>query len=267
MDDQALDDITIGRWRFDVAGARLHGPAGDRRLEDRAARTLALLCRERGKVVSHADILAEIWHGRSVSPTSVAVVIRDIRRQLGDDARHPSHIETIPKRGYRLAEARPSAPAAQHVPAAAEPPPPARRRMAFGAAAAAIALTLAGGLSALSHGAPTLVFVEPVHNRTGATAYEGLSHALGDLVLTQMSQTPHVTVLQASEPRTGPAQRSSLVLKADLILWNGEPTLSLIATDTCSGAILWSGMADGPVGVLARNTLRKLRELQARPFA
>ena len=86
----------IGDWRFDVAGAALVGPTGERRLEHRAARTLELLCRRRGETVTHREILAEVWESRAVSRNSVAVVIADLRRLLGDDAGDPRHIARSP---------------------------------------------------------------------------------------------------------------------------------------------------------------------------
>src|SRR5688572_15094447 len=96
------DALRIGDWTFDPAAGELRRGAERRRLEDRAARTLALLVRRRGEVVSQAEIAAEVWNGRTVSPNSLPVVIADLRRALDDDAREPRFIETVAKRGYRL---------------------------------------------------------------------------------------------------------------------------------------------------------------------
>src|SRR5688572_22055096 len=106
------DALRIGDWTFDPAAGELTRGGERRRLEDRAARTLALLCRRRGEVVSHGEIAAEVWNGRTVSPNSLPVVIADLRRALDDDARAPRFIETVAKRGYRLmAEAGSALPA------------------------------------------------------------------------------------------------------------------------------------------------------------
>ena len=94
---------TIGRWRFDAALGSLSDGSEVHRLELRAAATLAVLCRRRGEVVTRQELLGEVWQGRAVSPNSVAVVIADLRRHLGDDAKAPVLLLTLAKRGYRLA--------------------------------------------------------------------------------------------------------------------------------------------------------------------
>ncbi len=96
------DQPTLGDWRFDIESAVLTQPGRTKRLENRSALTLELLCRRRGEVVSKAAILGEVWRGRAVSDNSVAIVIADLRRALGEDSRAPVHIETVAKRGYRL---------------------------------------------------------------------------------------------------------------------------------------------------------------------
>ncbi|MGI4881354.1 MAG: winged helix-turn-helix domain-containing protein, partial [Janthinobacterium lividum] len=97
----------IGSWTFDADGGRLTAGETEVPLEHRAARTLEMLCRDRGRPVSRDDILAQVWEGRSVSANSVAVVVADLRRALGDDAAAPRYIATVPKRGYRLSEEEP----------------------------------------------------------------------------------------------------------------------------------------------------------------
>src|SRR5689334_8327320 len=91
----------IGEWHFHPASGELRRGALVRRLEPRAARTLELLCAARGGVVTHEQLIREVWNGRSLSENSVAVVVGQLRRALDDDARDARLIQTIPKRGYR----------------------------------------------------------------------------------------------------------------------------------------------------------------------
>lgn len=63
---------------------------------------LALLYARAGAVVSADEILERVWEGRAVSAHSVATVVSELRKALGDDTREPRYIETVPKRGYRL---------------------------------------------------------------------------------------------------------------------------------------------------------------------
>jgi DNA-binding winged helix-turn-helix (wHTH) protein len=63
---------------------------------------LALLVRERGKLVSKDRFLADVWRGVPVTDEALTQCIKTLRRQLGDDAARPRFIETVPKHGYRF---------------------------------------------------------------------------------------------------------------------------------------------------------------------
>lgn len=242
----------IGGWRFDVAGAALVGPAGERRLEHRAARTLELLCRRRGETVTHTEILAEVWDSRAVSANSVAVVIADLRRSLEDDARDPRHITTIAKRGYRL---NPEASAEED---AALPRPWRPVALLLLLAAAAIAALLLR-----TPAKPITILVEPVQNATGLAANDPLAHALSELVAHRVSaETGKIAETQDAPGHVGARQRP-IRLTAKLILWNGQPTLSLTATDPAKGSILWAAMAAGPADNLATTTIKAVHDFGA----
>jgi len=243
----------IGEWRFDVAGATLGGPAGERRLEHRAARTLDLLCRRRGETVTHGEILGEVWDGRAVSPNSVAVVIADLRRSLGDDARDPRHIATIAKRGYRLN-------CDEHCQSS-----PSRRRLwPFVAIVSLLAATVTlVMLVRRPQARPLAVLVEPVQNATGLSTYDPLARALSELVTNRLTQETDALVVNAGAAGRSSARRS-IRLTNRLILWNGQPTLSLAAINPATGAVLWSGMAAGPADRIAGTTIRALHGFGAR---
>jgi len=55
--------------------------------------------------ISINDLVTQVWAPRVVGDDSVYVAVRELRKKLGDDARHPQYIETIPKRGVRLVAA------------------------------------------------------------------------------------------------------------------------------------------------------------------
>ena len=244
----------IGGWRFDVAGAALVGPEGERRLEHRAARTLELLCRRRGETVTHTEILAEVWDSRAVSPNSVAVVIADLRRSLDDDARDPRHIATVAKRGYRL---NPDQAANDDMPA----PVPSRRPLAIGAVVAA--LLIAAAVAIFWPPAPVrpiVIVVDPVQNATGIAADDPLAKALSELVTHRVSaETARIAETQDPPGKVAQGQRP-IRMTAKLILWNSQPTLSLTATDPAKGVVLWSAMAAGPADHLATTTIAAVRD-------
>lgn len=61
---------------------------------------LVLLVREHGQLVEKQRIFDEIWEGVFVTDAALTQCIKDIRKQLGDDASNPRYIKTVPKHGY-----------------------------------------------------------------------------------------------------------------------------------------------------------------------
>lgn len=54
------------------------------------------------RVVSKEELLEVVWGGAFVEEGALAQAIHSLRKALGDDARQPRFIQTVPKRGYRL---------------------------------------------------------------------------------------------------------------------------------------------------------------------
>ena len=68
---------------------------------------LKVLIENRGRVIEKDELMAEIWKDSFVEDSNLAFNIRQLRKALDDDARQPTFIETVPKRGYRfIAEVR-----------------------------------------------------------------------------------------------------------------------------------------------------------------
>jgi DNA-binding winged helix-turn-helix (wHTH) protein len=63
---------------------------------------LVYLLEHRERVVTREELLSELWGGRSIAENSLAQCIIELRKILGDDARNPRFIQTIPKAGYRI---------------------------------------------------------------------------------------------------------------------------------------------------------------------
>ncbi len=55
-----------------------------------------------GQLVTHDELLKELWPDSFVQPDVLKTHILDIRHALGDDAKTPKFIETQPRRGYRF---------------------------------------------------------------------------------------------------------------------------------------------------------------------
>ena len=70
------------------------------RLEPKAMLLLEFLVRRQGEVCSKQDILDEVWPKQLVADDTVTRLIFVLRNALGDDAKSPKFISTVPKKGY-----------------------------------------------------------------------------------------------------------------------------------------------------------------------
>ncbi len=78
-------------------------------------RLLLCLAERPGQVVSIDDLLRLVWPGVVVTPDSVYQAIAALRRLLGDEAKQPAYIATVPRLGYRMVASVARWPEAQRV--------------------------------------------------------------------------------------------------------------------------------------------------------
>jgi DNA-binding winged helix-turn-helix (wHTH) protein/predicted Zn-dependent protease len=79
-------------------------------LEPRALAVLLLMLRSNGKLLKKDAILEAVWKNTIVEESTLSRAVALLRKQLGDDSRHPTFIETVPTLGYRfIAQVRASA--------------------------------------------------------------------------------------------------------------------------------------------------------------
>ena len=71
-------------------------------LEPRALRVLLLFVQNPGKLLQKNFILETVWTTTFVEESTLTRAITILRKQLGDDPRAPTYIETIPTLGYRF---------------------------------------------------------------------------------------------------------------------------------------------------------------------
>jgi DNA-binding winged helix-turn-helix (wHTH) protein len=69
-------------------------------LSPRAYQLLDILIRERPKAISKEKLHQELWPATFVSDANLANLVADLRAALGDDARPPQIIRTLPRFGY-----------------------------------------------------------------------------------------------------------------------------------------------------------------------
>src|SRR3954453_16557134 len=97
-----LGSFRFRDFRFDPDERLLIRGAERLDLNSRYLDALALLLRERGRLVTKERFMDEVWRGVPVTDEALTQCIRTLRKQLGDEAGRPRFIETVPKHGYRF---------------------------------------------------------------------------------------------------------------------------------------------------------------------
>ena len=94
--------LRIGDWFVNPVSGEIARGEERVRLEARTMRLLLCLAATPGEVVSIDALLNQVWSGVVVTPDSVYQAVAALRRLLGDDAKQPAYIVTVPRLGYRL---------------------------------------------------------------------------------------------------------------------------------------------------------------------
>lgn len=94
-----MPDITFGPFALDTSATRLLRDGEEIRLRPQALQALLMLLRHSGQTIRHEQMIAEAWHGTSVSRHTVDVTVGEVKRSLQE---HGRWITTRPKVGYRL---------------------------------------------------------------------------------------------------------------------------------------------------------------------
>src|SRR5690348_3412865 len=102
MDRLTHVPLRIGDWRLDPETGQLTRDSQVERLEARTLRLLQYLANRPGETVSVEELLDNVWSGVVVTQDSVYQAVTALRRLLGDDAKNPRYIATVPRLGYRL---------------------------------------------------------------------------------------------------------------------------------------------------------------------
>jgi TolB-like protein/DNA-binding winged helix-turn-helix (wHTH) protein len=136
MERPSSTTLRIGDWFVNPLSGEIARGDERVRLEARTMRLLLCLAEKPGEVVSIDDLLSQVWSGVVVTPDSVYQAVAALRRLLGDDAKQPAYIVTVPRLGYRLV-----APVEPQVDAPPAPSPTSRSRTY----AVALAILLAVG--------------------------------------------------------------------------------------------------------------------------
>jgi TolB-like protein/DNA-binding winged helix-turn-helix (wHTH) protein len=146
MDRLTTIPLRIGDWRVDPQLGQLARGSQIERLDARTLRLLLHLANRAGETVSMEELLDNVWSGVVVTQDSVYQAVTQLRRLLGDDAKDPRYIVTVPRLGYRLVAAVSPWPAEtlEPLPAMETTPPrrPVYSRRFVGASVAALVIVV-----------------------------------------------------------------------------------------------------------------------------
>ena len=94
--------LRVGAFHVDAGALQVESGGQATRIKPKAMAVLLALARNAGVTVSRDELLDEVWGSVHVTPGVVGHAITALRRAFGDDLERPTHIETIPRIGYRL---------------------------------------------------------------------------------------------------------------------------------------------------------------------
>ncbi len=97
------EPVKIGELSIDLAARVVRRGGKVLELRPKEFDLLAALVRQRGRVVSRANLLREVWgYAAGTQSRTVETHLAALRQRLGDDPRAPSYIVTVRGAGYRL---------------------------------------------------------------------------------------------------------------------------------------------------------------------
>lgn len=94
VDTRCFDDFCLGSELF-----RHNAPL---EITPKALAVLRALVNRPGELVTKQELWELVWPRVIVTDAALTMCMTEIRRVLGDDARQPRYIATVPKRGYRF---------------------------------------------------------------------------------------------------------------------------------------------------------------------
>jgi DNA-binding winged helix-turn-helix (wHTH) protein len=216
--------MSFGPFRLDSRSLELWRDGTPVAIRPQPCRALALLASRSGLFVARAELAAALWRSDVNVDVDLGLnsCVKQVRATLGDSARRPTWIETLPRRGYRFLR-----------PVTREQPDPRR----------------AGGrlmvLPIMTLGAPG----------AGDARSQAFALALGDELEARLSRTPGAQVTLVAGAMLAPAERPSLgtmrqqgidlALDCRLHCSPGAARVAAQLLDVGAGTVLWGDLLDG----------------------
>jgi len=102
---QDVKTVRFGPFELDVESEELRRDGEPMLVQPQPMRVLAILIAQGGKLITREELQRRVWGEESLldgRDHSLNHTIRKLRQVLGDSARQPAFIQTVPRRGYRF---------------------------------------------------------------------------------------------------------------------------------------------------------------------
>jgi TolB-like protein/DNA-binding winged helix-turn-helix (wHTH) protein/tetratricopeptide (TPR) repeat protein len=204
-------DFQVGPWLIEPSLNAVSHNGQSVHLAPKVMGVLVCLAQHAGQSVSKEELLQTVWPDTFVGDDVLKGSISELRRVLEDDAREPTIIQTIPKRGYRLVA--PVQPVKEAPETSTENRPKTQRALvntrkfwmgALSVVAAALLFVLLGanigGLRARLAGKSDVpqihsLAVLPLQNLSADPAQEYFSDGMTDALITDLAQISSLKVI------------------------------------------------------------------------
>lgn len=98
-----INDFRLADWLVQPELNTLVSRDGQaQRQEPKVMALLVCLAERAGEVVTKESLIQSVWADRFVSDEVLTTTMFELRKALGDEAKNPRFIQTVPRKGYRL---------------------------------------------------------------------------------------------------------------------------------------------------------------------
>ena len=94
--------VSFGTFRLDPQNACVWRGAEMIKLTPKAFAVLHYLVSHPGRLVTKDELFTAVWPETVVSDVALSVCVRELRKNLEDDAKTPLYIETVHRQGFRF---------------------------------------------------------------------------------------------------------------------------------------------------------------------
>lgn len=245
---ELMQGFEFGPWTVIPERGLLRKGAEERKLQPIVMDVFVVLASHGGDVVTLDQLIDAVWDGRPQMNDVITRCITELRKGLGDNAKAPTYIETLQKRGYRvmLPVNLPAVASANDVPDAPAFKPDFRIVAAVVAVAIAVTWYLFSDRDSAGNGPLTSVVVFPfdcLQDSSDTSAH--LCFGFAEEAITSLNRIDGLRVIRIRQPYTESTSvdAQSLVTGSVQIV-NGQVRIAARLEDARSGAVIWSNTFD-----------------------